>query len=96
MSPVDDMFLSGSLDKTIRLWDLRSPNCQVRQAEQVLLHREERRLVRPEKGGSNPAQLLHCPIHSLRTLTSVTTQTLSDFHTHVTDKQRLLLPEVSV
>nr|CAG4649367.1 EOG090X073E [Scapholeberis mucronata]SVE93648.1 EOG090X073E [Scapholeberis mucronata] len=28
MSPVDDMFLSGSLDKTLRLWDLRSPNCQ--------------------------------------------------------------------
>jgi len=28
MSPIDDTFLSGSLDKTIRLWDLRSPNCQ--------------------------------------------------------------------
>ncbi|KAK2142897.1 hypothetical protein LSH36_900g00006 [Paralvinella palmiformis] len=28
MSPTDDTFLSGSLDKTIRLWDLRSPNCQ--------------------------------------------------------------------
>uniref|UniRef100_A0A914WDT3 WD repeat-containing protein 82 n=2 Tax=Plectus sambesii TaxID=2011161 RepID=A0A914WDT3_9BILA len=28
MSPLDDMFLSGSLDKTIRLWDLRSQNCQ--------------------------------------------------------------------
>lgn len=27
MSPVDDTFLSGSLDKTIRLWDLRSQNC---------------------------------------------------------------------
>ena len=29
MSPIDDTFLSGSLDKTIRLWDLKSPNCQV-------------------------------------------------------------------
>jgi COMPASS component SWD2 len=28
MSPIDDTFLSGSLDKTIRVWDLRSPNCQ--------------------------------------------------------------------
>eukprot|EP00095_Tigriopus_kingsejongensis_P001573 snap_masked-scaffold907_size82601-processed-gene-0.9 protein:Tk01573 transcript:snap_masked-scaffold907_size82601-processed-gene-0.9-mRNA-1 annotation:"wd repeat-containing protein 82" len=28
MSPTDDAFLSGSTDKTIRLWDLRSPNCQ--------------------------------------------------------------------
>lgn len=28
MSPVDDTFLSGSLDSTIRLWDLRSANCQ--------------------------------------------------------------------
>lgn len=27
MSPVDDKFLSGSLDQTIRLWDLRSPAC---------------------------------------------------------------------
>ena len=29
MSPIDDTFLSGSMDKTIRLWDLKSPNCQV-------------------------------------------------------------------
>ncbi|CAL8135815.1 unnamed protein product [Orchesella dallaii] len=28
MSPTDDTFLSGSLDRTLRLWDLRSPNCQ--------------------------------------------------------------------
>ncbi len=28
MSPVSDCFLSGSLDRTIRLWDLRSQNCQ--------------------------------------------------------------------
>nr|XP_020497987.1 WD repeat-containing protein 82-like [Labrus bergylta] len=28
MSPVDDTFISGSLDKTIRIWDLRSPNCR--------------------------------------------------------------------
>lgn len=28
ISPSDDTFLSGSLDKTLRLWDLRSPNCQ--------------------------------------------------------------------
>ncbi|KAL3320197.1 WD repeat-containing protein 82 [Cichlidogyrus casuarinus] len=27
MSPIDDTFLSGALDKSIKLWDLRSPNC---------------------------------------------------------------------
>ncbi|KAI0986000.1 hypothetical protein GJ496_000869 [Pomphorhynchus laevis] len=28
MSPTDDTFLSTSVDQTLRLWDLRSPNCQ--------------------------------------------------------------------
>lgn len=28
VSPVDDGFMSGSLDKTVRLWDLRTPNCR--------------------------------------------------------------------
>lgn len=28
MNPADETFLSGSLDKTIRLWDLRSNHCQ--------------------------------------------------------------------
>ena len=28
MNPADDTFLSGSMDKSIRLWDLRSNHCQ--------------------------------------------------------------------
>ncbi|KDQ53191.1 hypothetical protein JAAARDRAFT_39562 [Jaapia argillacea MUCL 33604] len=28
VSPVDDGFMSGSLDKTVRLWDLRTPTCR--------------------------------------------------------------------
>merc|ERR1711953_1466458 len=27
MSPADDTFISGSLDNSVRLWDLRSPTC---------------------------------------------------------------------
>ena len=29
MSPQDDTFLSAALDDTVRLWDLRSPDCLV-------------------------------------------------------------------
>lgn len=29
MSPVDDLFISGSLDKTVLIWDLRAPSFQV-------------------------------------------------------------------
>ncbi|EEB88634.1 hypothetical protein MPER_13437, partial [Moniliophthora perniciosa FA553] len=28
VSPVDDGFMSGSMDKTVRLWDLRAPVCR--------------------------------------------------------------------
>ncbi|MES1904850.1 MAG: WD repeat-containing protein 82, partial [Paramarteilia canceri] len=28
LSPSDDIVISSSLDKTIRIWDLKSPNCQ--------------------------------------------------------------------
>ncbi|POW08465.1 hypothetical protein PSTT_07510 [Puccinia striiformis] len=33
MSPRDDTVLSGSTDDTVRLWNLRSPSCQVRSFE---------------------------------------------------------------
>ena len=29
MSPVNDSFMSGSLDHTVRIWDLRVNACQV-------------------------------------------------------------------
>jgi WD40 repeat protein len=29
VSPTDDMFISASCDHSVRLWDLRSPNCHV-------------------------------------------------------------------
>ncbi|TDL25610.1 WD40 repeat-like protein [Rickenella mellea] len=28
VSPIDDGFMSGSVDRTVRLWDLRTPNCR--------------------------------------------------------------------
>jgi WD40 repeat protein len=30
MSPVNDSFMSGSLDHSVRIWDLRVNACQVR------------------------------------------------------------------
>jgi COMPASS component SWD2 len=30
MSPIDDTFISSSLDGTVRMWDLRESNCKVR------------------------------------------------------------------
>lgn len=27
--PLEDTFMSGSMDNTVRLWDMRSPNCRV-------------------------------------------------------------------
>ena len=38
MSPVDDVFLSGSLDNTIRIWDLKSANCVVSEVLPFVVH----------------------------------------------------------
>lgn len=32
MNPANDMFISSSLDETVRLWDLRTPHCVVSSA----------------------------------------------------------------
>ena len=44
MSPVDDTILSGSLDRTARLWDLRAPDCLGLMQCQVRLINMERTL----------------------------------------------------
>ena len=44
MSPVDDTILSGSLDRTARLWDLRAPDCLGLMQCQVRLINIERTL----------------------------------------------------
>ena len=43
MSPMDDTFVSGSLDRTLRLWDLRSPNCQVLKMTMSLLQKKSQK-----------------------------------------------------
>ena len=44
VSPVDDTILSGSLDRTARLWDLRAPDCLGLMQCQVRLINIERTL----------------------------------------------------
>ena len=44
VSPVDDTILSGSLDRTARLWDLRAPDCLGLMQCQVTLINMERTL----------------------------------------------------
>ena len=44
VSPVDDTILSGSLDRTARLWDLRAPDCLGLMQCQVCLINIERML----------------------------------------------------
>lgn len=43
MSPMDDTFVSGSLDRTLRLWDLRSPNCQVLKMTMTFLQKKSQK-----------------------------------------------------
>ena len=40
LSPTSDFFISGSLDNTIRLWDLNSNSCQVRSLLLSLTYRD--------------------------------------------------------
>ena len=44
VSPVEDTILSGSLDRTARLWDLRAPDCLGLMQCQVRLINIERTL----------------------------------------------------
>lgn len=56
MSPCDDLVLSGSTDDTVRLWDLRTPNCQVRRLREQIYG--QLLIFAPHERRTGPAQ--HC------------------------------------
>jgi COMPASS component SWD2 len=51
MSPRDDMFISGSMDNTIRLWDLNTNVCQVYVLHSIVVSNSFKRAYYGGKGG---------------------------------------------
>ncbi|XP_031570854.1 WD repeat-containing protein 82-like [Actinia tenebrosa] len=74
MSPIEDAFLSGSLDKTLRIWDLRSPNCQ------GLMHVNGRPVAAFDPEGLIFAAGIDCEMIKLYDLRSFDKGPFSTFH----------------
>ncbi|EDO40534.1 predicted protein, partial [Nematostella vectensis] len=74
MSPVEDTFVSGSLDCTLRIWDLRSPNCQ------GLMHVNGRPVAAFDPEGLIFAAGIDCEMIKLYDLRSFDKGPFSTFH----------------